>query len=79
MFNDKHSRYVEEGAARVVQDGGEGQYRVRLMKNYDGADCAYPGVLVLPDGTVVATTYGAWTPGEKQYVVTVRFQPPERV
>ena len=26
LFNDKHSRYVEEGAARVVQDGGEGQY-----------------------------------------------------
>ena len=59
----------------IVQ-GREGQYRVRLMKNYDGCDCAYPGVLVQKDGTVIATTYGAWTKGEKQYVVTVRFKPP---
>lgn len=67
------------GTYEDIVNGGEGQYRVRLMKNYDGADCGYPGVLVLPDGTVVATTYGAWTQGEKQYVVTVRFQPPECV
>ncbi|MBR5380012.1 MAG: exo-alpha-sialidase [Clostridia bacterium] len=59
-----------------IVSGREGEYRVRLMKNHDGCDCAYPGVLVLPDGTVAATTYGAWTPGEKQYIVTVRFKPP---
>lgn len=59
-----------------IANGREGEYRVRLMKNHDGCDCAYPGVLVLEDGTVAATTYGAWTPGEKQYIVTVRFRPP---
>ena len=59
-----------------ILSGREGEYRVRLMKNHDGCDCAYPGVLVLEDGTVAATTYGAWTPGEKQYIVTVRFRPP---
>ena len=55
----------------------EGQYRIRLMKNRNGLDCAYPGVLVLPDGTVVATTYGHWTEGEMPYIVSVRFRPEE--
>jgi hypothetical protein len=53
--------------------GGEGQYRVRLMKNHEGTDCAYPGLELLPDGTFVATTYGHWTAGEPPYVVAVRF------
>ena len=37
-----------------IVEGREGQYRVRLMDNTKGADCAYPGVEVLPDGTFVA-------------------------
>ena len=45
--------------------GEEGQYRVRLMDNTKGADCAYPGVEVLPDGTFVTTTYGHWDEGER--------------
>jgi hypothetical protein len=53
--------------------GREGQYRVRLMDNRKAADCAYPGVEVLPDGTCVATTYGHWTEGEQPYIVSVRF------
>ena len=55
----------------------EGQYRVRIMENFNGCDCAYPGVIVLPDGTVVTTTYGHWTPGEQPYIMTVRFHPDE--
>jgi hypothetical protein len=55
-----------------IARGREGQYRVRLMKNHEGADCAYPGVEVLPGGTIVATTYGHWTPGEQPYIVSVR-------
>ena len=35
-------------------------------------DCAYPGVEVLRDGTVVTTTYGSWTEGEQPYIVSVR-------
>jgi hypothetical protein len=46
---------------------------VRLMKNHKGADCAYPGLELLPDGTFVTTTYGHWTSGEPPYVVSVRF------
>lgn len=52
----------------------EGQYRVRLMDNTKGADCAYPGVELLPDGTLVTTTYGHWTTNEQPYIVSVRFK-----
>ena len=56
-----------------IRLGREGQYRVRLMDNAKGADCAYPGVEELPDGTFVATTYGHWDEGEQPYIVSVRF------
>jgi hypothetical protein len=52
----------------------EGQYRVRLMKNHKGADCAYPGVERLPDDTLVTTTYGHWQPDEAPYIVSVRLK-----
>lgn len=55
-------------------NGSEGQYRVRLMDNTKGADCAYPGVEILPDGTIVTTTYGHWTEGEAPYIVSVRLK-----
>jgi hypothetical protein len=54
--------------------GREGQYRVRLMDNTEDADCAYPGVEVLPDGTFVLTTYGHWTAGEEPYIMSVRLK-----
>jgi hypothetical protein len=57
----------------IVQ-GREGQYRIRIMDNTKGADCCYPGVELLPDGTFVTTTYGHWTEGEQAYVVSVRFK-----
>jgi hypothetical protein len=56
-----------------IERGKEGQYRVRLLDNTKGVDCAYPGVEVLPDGTFVATTYGHWDEGAPPYVVSVRF------
>jgi len=37
-----------------------------------GSDCAYPAVEVLPDGTLVTTTYGHWTEGEEPYIMSVR-------
>ena len=52
----------------------EGQYRVRLMKNHKGYDCAYPPVEVLPDDTIVTTTYGHWIAGEMPYIVSVRLK-----
>lgn len=55
-----------------IHEKREGQYRIRLMDNHVGADCAYPGVEILPDGTIVTTTYGHWIPGEEPYIVSVR-------
>jgi hypothetical protein len=60
------------GRYEDIVRGKEGQYRVRLMDNHDAFDCAYPGVAVLPDGTVVTVTYGHWTKGEPPYVVCLR-------
>jgi hypothetical protein len=57
-----------------LQKGREGQFRLRLMDNHVGHDCAYPAVEVLPDGTIVATTYGHWTEGESPYIVSVRLK-----
>jgi arylsulfatase A-like enzyme len=54
--------------------GREGEYRVRLMDNTKGADTAYPGLELLPDGTFVTTTYGHWTVGQEPYVVSVHFR-----
>lgn len=65
------------GKYEDIVKGNEGQYRVRIMDNTKGADCTYPGVEVLSDGTIVTTTYGHWTEGEQPYIVSVRFQLPE--
>jgi hypothetical protein len=61
------------GTYEDIVHGRKGHYRVRLMDNTKDWDCAYPGVEVLPDGTIVTTTYGHWTEGESPYVVSVRF------
>lgn len=57
-----------------IVKGREGQYRIRLMDNQDGSDCAYPGMERLPDGTIVATTYGHWVSKQPPYIVSVRFK-----
>ena len=62
------------GAYDDIVAGREGQYRIRLMDNTKGADCAYPGLEILPDGTFVTTTYGHWTEGEPPYIVSVRLK-----
>ena len=62
------------GTYEDIVEGREGQYRVRLMDNHRRADTAYPGVELLPNGTIVTTTYGHWVPGEDPYIVSVRFK-----
>jgi len=62
------------GTYNDIVEGKEGQYRVRLMENHRGGDCAYPAVELLPDGTFVTTTYGHWTKDESPYIVSVRFK-----
>ena len=48
-------------------------YLVRLKNNLTDWDCGYGGLEVLPDGILVATTYGTWVEGEKPSIVSVRF------
>lgn len=62
------------GRYEDIAEGNMGQYRVRLMDNHKGTDCAYPGVEILPDGTIVTTTYGHWQPNEAPYIVSVRLK-----
>jgi hypothetical protein len=62
------------GRYEDIVSGREGQYRVRLMDNHKAADCAYPGLELLPDGTFVTTTYGHWIEGESPFIVSVRFR-----
>ena len=62
------------GSYDDLVQGREGQYVVRLKDNTKGADCAYPGVEVLPDGTIVSTTYGHWLEGEPPYILSVRLK-----
>ena len=62
------------GTYEDIVKGAEGQYRVRLMDNTKGGDCAYPPVEILPDDTIVTTTYGHWTKGQSPYIVSVRLK-----
>jgi len=60
-----------------IRQSKPGQYRIKLLHSYAArtGDCGYPGVELLPDGTIVATTYVQYRPGaEKNSVVSVRFQ-----
>jgi len=59
-----------------IKNGKPGQYRVKLLHSHAEriGDCGYPGMELLPDGTIVATTYVKFAPGqEKHSVVSVRF------
>ena len=58
-----------------IKNGRPGQYRVKLLHSHATrvSDCGYPGMELLPDGTIVATTYVKYAPGrEKHSVVSVR-------
>jgi len=63
------------GRYEDIEAGRDGQYRVKLLHSYGGGDCGYPGLELLPDGTLLATTYIKYRPGaEKNSVVSVRFR-----
>lgn len=62
------------GTFADIKSGSKGQYRIRLMQNFRASDCAYPGVEVLPDGTILSTTYGHWEKEQEPYIVAVRLK-----
>lgn len=76
------------GRFEDITEGREGQYRIKLLHNAsrtekDGPgngnrDCGYSDLEVLPDGTIIATTYIKHQPGpEKNSVINTRFKLPE--
>ncbi len=57
-----------------IRERREGLCRIKLLHNYAGRDCGYPGIELLKDGTIVATTYlKYWNDKRKHSVVSVRF------
>jgi len=51
-----------------------GQYRIKLLNSNAGGDCGYPGMELLPDGTIIATTYIKYRPDKNKHsVVSTRF------
>lgn len=62
------------GTFEDLKERRDGQYRVRLSRNWRSTDCGYPGVEVLPDGTFVLTTYGHWEPSQSPFVRSVRLR-----
>jgi hypothetical protein len=71
--NDYFTAWV--GRYEDIVEGREGELLIRLLRSHRGSDHTYPGLEVLPDGTVVATTYIQYRPGsELQSIVSVRFR-----
>jgi hypothetical protein len=62
------------GTYEDIRTGRPGQYRIKLLHSYAGSDCGYPGMELLPDGTIVATTYIKYRPDKQKHsVVSTRF------
>ena len=62
------------GTYEDIRQNRSGEYRIKLLHSYAGGDCGYPGMELLPDGTILATTYIKYKPGTKKHsVVCVRF------
>ena len=60
-----------------IKNGNPGQYRIKLLQSHAERlqDCGYPGVELLDDGTIVATTYIKYDDSEKKHsVVSTRFK-----
>lgn len=60
-----------------IKEGRPGDYRVKLLHSYAQPrphDCGYPGVALMPDGTVVALTYIKYKDDENKHsIVATRF------
>ena len=57
-----------------IKNNKPGAYRIKLLHSHAGRDCGYPGVELLPDGTIVATTYIKYEDGPRKHsVVSTRF------
>ncbi|MCK0135701.1 sialidase family protein [Arenibacter sp. S6351L] len=57
-----------------LKNGYEGQFRIRFKDNTKDWDSTYPTAELLPDGTLLCTTYGHWDEGEQPYILSFRFK-----
>lgn len=63
------------GTYQAIRGEHLDQYRIKLLHSHAGGDCGYPGIELLPDGTIVATTYIKYQSGEKKHsIVSTRFK-----
>jgi len=62
------------GTYEDILNGNPGEYRIKLLHSYAGSDCGYPGMEILPDGTIIATTYIKYKDDKNKHsVVSTRF------
>lgn len=63
------------GTWEDIKKGRPGEYRIKLLHSYAGSDCGYPGMEILPDGTIIAKTYIKYTDDKNKHsVVSTRFK-----
>ncbi|MFT6180346.1 MAG: hypothetical protein ACI9NQ_001047 [Paracoccaceae bacterium] len=65
------------GTYEDIKKGKSGQYRIKLLHSHAArtSDCGYPGVELLPDETIVFTTYVKYRPDAKKHsVVSTRLK-----
>jgi hypothetical protein len=65
------------GRYEDIKESRSGQYRIKLLHSYAKrkSDCGYPGVELLPDDTIVFTTYIKYRPDLKKHsVVSMRLK-----
>ncbi len=62
------------GSYQDIVEGRAGQYLIRIADNKKSWDTTYPGVELLPDGTILTTTYGHWEAGEQPYILSIRLK-----
>ena len=72
MAKDKGGFVAWIGTYNDIKEGKPGQYRVSLLKTFK--DGFYPGIHLLPDGTIVATTYTTYRQEDAGCsIVSIRF------
>ena len=63
------------GTYEDIKEGRSGEYRMKLLHSHAGRDCGYPGVELLPDDTIMFTTYIKYRSGKKKHsVVSLRLK-----
>ena len=83
LGSSTYGQYVAwVGSYDDLRNGRPGQYRIHLMKSWSGTqyggwkgDTGYSGVELLPDGTILCTTYIKLFPDDRlQSVACTRFR-----